>query len=53
MKENFDYKYGVFARIKKGWNLNQIQFYFEKQGYPYEESWNKKQLVKELKKWEK
>ena len=52
---NFDYKYGIFARIKKtgGWSIAQTQMYFDKQGYPYEESMTKEQLVEELKKWEK
>ena len=51
---DFDYKYGIYYKIKgKGWNTRQIKMYFDKQGYPYEESMTKKQLVEELKKWEK
>jgi len=55
MNSNLDYKYGIFARINKtgGWGVKQIQMYFDKQGYPYEESMTKEQLVEELKKWEK
>ena len=50
---SLDYKYGIFARIKgKEWSVEQIQMYFDKQGYPYEESMTKEQLVEELKKWE-
>jgi len=51
---NFDYKYGIWARIgRRGWNARQIKLYFDKKGYPYEESMTKEQLVEELKKWEK
>ncbi len=52
---SFDYRYGIFARISKssGWTIEQIQMYFDKQGYPYEQSMNREQLVEELKKWEK
>ncbi len=51
---NFDYKYGIFARIeRKEWNAEQIQMYFDKKGYPYEKSMNVGELVEELKKWEK
>ena len=54
-RPNFDYKYGIFARINKtnGWNERQIKMYFDKQGYPYKKSMTKEQLVEELKKWEK
>lgn len=52
--ENFDYKYGVFARIRrKDWTVEQIQYYFNKKGYPYDKSMNQSELVEELKKWEK
>ena len=51
---NFDYKYGIFARIRnKEWDAEQIQMYFDKKGYPYKKSMTRKQLVEELKKWEK
>tara|TARA_Y100000593_G_scaffold45088_1_gene85838 strand:- start:871 stop:1047 length:177 start_codon:yes stop_codon:yes gene_type:complete len=51
---NFDYKYGIFARIRnKDWSVEQIQYYFDKQGYPYEKSMGVDELVEELKKWEK
>ena len=51
---NFDYKYGIFARIKrKEWSVEQIQYYFDKKGYPYEESMGVDELVEELKKWER
>tara|TARA_B100000287_G_scaffold183780_1_gene173785 strand:+ start:770 stop:946 length:177 start_codon:yes stop_codon:yes gene_type:complete len=51
---SFDYQYGIFARIKrKEWNTEQIQYYFDKKGYPYDKSMNEKELVEELKKWEK
>ena len=51
---SMDYKYGIWARVgKKGWNARQIKLYFDKQGYPYEESMTKEQLLEELKKWEK
>jgi len=51
---NFDYKYGVFARIgRKGWTKEQVQMYFDKHGYPYEKSMSVDELVEELKKWEK
>ena len=49
---NFDYKYGVFARIKhKDWTVEQIQMYFDKKGYPYEKSMGVDELFEELKKW--
>ena len=52
--ENFDYKYGVFARIRrKDWTVEQIQMYFDKKGYSYEKSMGIDELVEELKKWEK
>ena len=52
--KDFDYKYGIFARIKnKEWSAEQIQFYFDKKGYPYGKSMTQKELVEELKKWEK
>ena len=53
---NFDYKYGIFARINRGngsWNRRQIKLYMDKKGYPYNEDDTKEQLVEELKKWEK
>jgi len=51
---NFDYKYGIYAKIgRRGWDESQIKFYFDKKGYPYEESWGEKRLIEELKKWEK
>ena len=52
---SMDYKYGIFARINKstGWNIKQIQMYFDKQGYPYEKSMGIDELFEELKKWEK
>ena len=51
---NFDYKYGIFARIRnKEWSAEQIQMYFDKKGYPYEKSMGADELVEELKKWEK
>ena len=54
LSRDFDYKYGIFARIKnKDWSKEQIQFYFDKKGYPYGKSMNQKELVEELKKWEK
>ena len=53
MKNNFDYRYGVFARIRKGWSKRQIQLYFNKHGYPYKKSMGVDELTEELKKWEK
>ena len=54
LSRDFDYKYGIFARIKnKDWSKEQIQFYFDKKGYPYGKSMTQKELVEELKKWEK
>ena len=51
---NFDYKYGVFARVKrKEWDTHQLKMYFDKHGYPYNNSWNKNEFVEELKKWER
>ena len=51
---SFDYQYGIFARIRgKHWTAEQIQMYFDKKGYPYEESMGVDELVEELKKWEK
>ena len=51
---SMDYKYGIFARIKnKDWTAEQIQMYFDKQGYPYEKSMGIDELFEELKKWEK
>tara|TARA_Y100001973_G_C5179048_1_gene323755 strand:+ start:617 stop:793 length:177 start_codon:yes stop_codon:yes gene_type:complete len=51
---SFDYKYGIFARIKgKDWTVEQIRMYFDKKGYPYEESMGIDDLFEELKKWEK
>ena len=51
---SFDYKYGIFARIKgKEWSVEQIQMYFDKHGYPYEESMGVDELFEELKKYEK
>ena len=50
---SMDYKYGIYARIKRGWTTEQVQMYFDKQGYSYKKSWTKEQLVEELKKWEK
>ena len=53
-ESNFDYKYGIFARIRnKDWSPEQIQMYFDKKGYPYEKSMGVNELVEELKKWEK
>jgi hypothetical protein len=51
---SFDYKYGIFARIKrKDWTIEQVQIYFNKKGYPYNKFMNVNELVEELKKWEK
>ena len=51
---SFDYKYGIFARIRsKDWSVEQIQYYFDSKGYPYEKSMGVDELVEELKKWEK
>ena len=51
---SFDYKYGIFARIKsKDWTVEQIRMYFDRKGYPYEESMGVDDLFEELKKWEK
>ena len=51
---NFDYKYGIYAKIgRRGWGVEQIQYYFDSKGYPYEKSMGVEELIEELKKWEK
>ena len=51
---NIDYKYGIYAKIKnRSWRIEQIQMYFDKQGYPYEKSMTREELIEELRKWEK
>ena len=43
------YKYGIFYKIKKGWNTDQIKMYMDKQGIKYEKDDSKEKLVENIK----
>ena len=43
------YKYGIFAKIRKGWTVPQVKMYMDKNNVTYTETDNMKDLVEALK----
>ena len=49
---SIDYKYGIFAKIRKGWTVPQVKMYMDNNDIPYEKNDKMEQLVERLEKHE-
>ena len=46
---NKQYKYGIFARIRRGWTVNQVKMYMDQNDIEYDETNKMEDLVEVLK----
>ena len=49
LSRDYNYQYGIFARIRKGWTERQVKMYMKRYGIEYQEDDKMKQLVEALK----